>query len=215
MQFNDNRGWMGFVNEFFRKKLFKDKRFLIILALVNFAAGFYSISYYLPQLSQTNPWFWLFVPDCPVYALLFGLNILLLVLEKPSELLSFVSIIGNLKYGLWTIFVFFLSGTMGLYWLFILSHALLIIETIVLAGLFSFKVKHVLVALVWFALNDYFDYVLGLHPFVQGDLVIQAGLFAIISSLLLPFIVSILFSAKSSNAPIRKEIVGGRWAKRI
>ena len=199
-----------------------DKRFLFVLALINFAAGIYSLSYYLPQLNQTTPWLWLFVADCPIYALLFGINILLLIREKPSAMLSFLSIVGNFKYGLWTIFVFFLSGEMSVYWLFILSHLLLIAETIIFARLFQFKLKHVLVAVSWFLINDFFDYVLLTHPFVWEGFLPQVTLFAVISSIVLPIVLAIVFSlggvpnqAHKSHKEEKDSTKRGKWAKRI
>ncbi|MFA6064545.1 MAG: DUF1405 domain-containing protein [archaeon] len=199
-----------------------DKRFLFLLALINFAAGIYSLSYYLPQLNQTSPLFWIFVADCPIFALLFGINVLLLIREKPSAMLSLISIVGNFKYGLWTIFVFYLSGEMSVYWLFILSHLLLIIETIIFAKLFQFKFKHVLFAIVLFLINDFFDYVIGTHPLIFEDFLFKAALFALISSILFPIVLAILFSANSlgETQKVHKEVSKGhvkrgKWAKRL
>ncbi len=199
-----------------------DKRFLFLLALTNFVAGIYSLTYYLPQLDQTTPLFWIFVADCPIFALLFGINVLLLIKEKPSPMLSLISIVGNIKYGLWTIFVFYLSANMGLYWLFILSHLLLIIETIIFAKLFQFKLKHVLVAVLFFLINDFFDYVLGTHPLVLDEILSKVALFAIISSILLPIVLAVLFSVtqekqiKKVHKEVPKEsIKRGKWAKRL
>jgi len=206
-----------------------DKRFLFVLALINFAAGIYSLSYYLPQLNETSPLLWIFVADCPIFALLFGLNILLLIREKPSSMLSFISIVGNIKFGLWTIFVFYLSQEMSLYWLFILSHLLLIVETIIFAKLFAFRLKHVLFAMLLFLISDLFDYALGTHPYVWEGFVSQVAVFAIISSIILPIMVAILFSvnlnkenynstyneSKSTNKPEKNNFKRGKWAKRI
>jgi len=199
-----------------------DKRILFVLALINFAAGIYSLSYYLTQLNQTNPLLWIFVADCPIYALLFGINVLLLIREKPSASLSLISIVGNFKYGLWTIFVFFLSGEMSLHWLFILSHLLLIIETVIFVKLFKFKLKHVIFVVLWFLLNDFFDYVIGTHPVIWGGFLSKVALFALFSSIVLPIVLAILFSDNSSSIkPSANQNKGqgsikqGKWAKRI
>ena len=181
----------------FAMNIFASKKwFLVLLALINFAAGIYSISYYLPQLSVTNPLLWIFVIDCPFYAILFGVVVLLLAAGIRSGLLGLVSIVGSIKYGLWTIFVFLLLPNPLTYSMFLLSHALLIIETIVLWKVFSFKVKHFLVALLWFLANDYLDYALGLHPWFEEQYFVLVACFAIASSIMLTFLVSVLFSLR-------------------
>ena len=179
--------------------LFRNKLFLLFLALVNFAVGAFSFSYYLPQLSQSNLLVWIFIADCPIYAVLFGINLLLLVLDRPNSFLSFITIVGNFKYGLWTIFVMFLSGAAFSYPVFILSHVLFIMETLVLFDLFVFRVKHVLFATVWFVFNDFLDYALGLHPWIEGNLVSLAGLFSVSSSIILPFLLSVLYSKRENR----------------
>ncbi|MFA5931398.1 MAG: DUF1405 domain-containing protein [archaeon] len=181
--------------------IIRNKFFLLILALINFAAGIYSFSYYLPQLQTNSFWSWILIADCPIFAILFGINLILILLDKRSELLSFISIIGNIKYGLWTIFVLIISGAAPANELIIFSHFLLILETIVLFDLFSFKVKHVLIAAVLFAINDFFDYVLGLHPFVKEGFLADAALFSLASTIILPFLVSILFSIREELPP--------------
>jgi len=195
--------------------LFRNKLFLVLLLIINFFAGIYSISYYLPQLGQSQWFFWLFIIDCPLYAILFGINIFLLLMDKPSEALSFISIVGNFKYGLWTIFVLTVSGLAGVQWLFVLSHILLVIETIVLAGLFAFKVKHVLLALLWFSINDFIDYFFGMHPFVLGGFLFYSMSFALASTIILPFLLSILFSSKDKVVLPARAKSRKRWAKSI
>lgn len=185
-------------------ELLYDKRFLFLIALINFAAGFYSLSYYWPQLVASPAMFWIFIADCPFYAILFGLNILLLIKGTPSRLLSFISIIGNIKYGLWTIFVILVSPAFPGNALFILSHLLLISEVILFYSLFNFKVKHVIFALVWFLANDYLDYVLLFHPPVADNVLQMVGLFSICCSIIIPLVVSVIFSA---DMPTKEETV--------
>ena len=172
------------------------KWFLVLLALINFAAGIYSISYYAPQLAATNPLLWLFVIDCPFYAILFGVVVLLLAAGIRSGLLGLISLVGSIKYGLWTIFVFLLLPNPLTYSLFLFSHSLLIIETIVLWKVFSFRVKHFLIALLWFLANDYLDYAMGAHPWFEEQYFVLVASFAIASSIILTFALSALFSSR-------------------
>jgi uncharacterized membrane protein YpjA len=183
----------------------------------------------LPQLNNTSILFWIFVADCPVYALFFGLNVLLLLKEKPSPTLSLVSIVGNFKYGLWTIFVFYLIGGLGVYWLFIISHLLLMFETILFVRLFSFKLKHVLIAIGWFLFNDLLDYYFALHPYAPDKILSSVALFAVLCSIVLPILLAILFSMRVDSTKkfvglnqnrqngqnSAKQVKKSRWAKGI
>jgi uncharacterized membrane protein YpjA len=194
-------------------RLFRAKGFLVFLALINFAAAFFSLSFYWNQLVE-NPFLWFVVADCPFYAFLFGLNLLLLVGGKTNGSLSFISIMGNFKYGFWTVFVLFVSGQAGLFWWVVLAHLLMVLETIVLLGLFKFTIKNVLVALVWFALNDFFDFVFGLHPFVSGGYLFCAAVFALSCTIVLPLILSVLFSFAGQKILTEKKVeVRGRFAR--
>ncbi|MFA5763310.1 MAG: DUF1405 domain-containing protein [archaeon] len=176
--------------------LFENKKFLLLLVLINFLAGFYSINYYFSQLSQTNPFLWLFVIDCPLYAIIFGIVLLLKIKEKKIEWLFFISIVGNIKYGLWTIFVLFQANMLFSYPLLLLGHILLVLEVIVLYKKYIFRLKHLILGLIWFILNDFFDYVLLTHPVFSGNFAFVA-FFAIISTIFISFFVSIFFIRQS------------------
>jgi len=181
------------------------KWFLVLLAIINFVAGIYSISYYSPQLSTTAPWLWLFVVDCPFYAILFGVVVLLLAAGVRSGLLGLISVVGSIKYGLWTIFIFLLLPNPLTYSTFLLSHALLIIETIVLWKVFSFKVKHFLLTIIWFLVNDYLDYVIGTHPWLLEEHFALIACFSIASSLVLTFVLSALFSSREGAQALPRQ----------
>jgi uncharacterized membrane protein YpjA len=178
-------------------KLFENKKFLFLLFLINIFAGLYSIQFYLSQLKTTNPLLWLFVIDCPLYSIIFGIVLLLKIKDKSIPLLTFISISGNIKYSLWTLFVLLMISGLLDYYVLTIGHILLFIETIVLYRKEVFKLKHYLFVLIWFLLNDFFDYVLGIHPFFIGNFEIVA-IFAIISSFLVTFFVSLIFS-KAKN----------------
>lgn len=195
-------------------EVFRNKLFLLVISLINFAAGMYSFSYYSSQLSATDPLLWIFVADCPLYAIIFGLVLISFIFDFPSRTLAFISIVGNVKYAFWTIFVLLISNTFTVNALVIASHSLLLVESIILLGLFAYRVKHVLLAIVWFIINDYFDYVIGTHPYVPEGFLIAAGVFALVSTLLLPFVISIVFSSKDDFVPKIVKKRGGKWGVR-
>jgi uncharacterized membrane protein YpjA len=178
-------------------KAFQNKKFLVLLALVNFLAGFYSISYYLWQLEKINPLLWVFVIDCPFYAILFGLNLILLLKNKPSAFLTLVSIVGNLKYGFWTIIALILPGILFSFPVLLVGHLLLIVEVIVFFKITKFKVKHFIPVFVWFIFNDILDYFFGLHPFFEDGLFFEMMIVSFVLSLILSVLISTFFSANN------------------
>ena len=177
-------------------KIFENKKFLILLALINFIAGFYSITYYFWQLEKTSPLFWIFIIDCPLYAILFGINLVLVAKNKPSPIIGLASIVGNLKYGLWTLTALILPGIILSFPTLFLGHVLLIIEIIVLYKVFSFKIKHFIIVLVWFFFNDVLDYFVGIHPYFEPQLFNELMWFSFLSTLVLSFLIATFFSKK-------------------
>ena len=164
--------------------------------LINLAAGIYSISYYFSHLEKTNPLLWLFVIDCPLYSIIFGINLYLLAKEKQKPLLGFVSIVGNIKYGLWTIFALLLPGLIFIYPLYVIGHLLLILEVIIFYKIFAIKIKHIIIVLAWFLINDFLDYFVGTHPYFEPQIFNEMLLFSFISTIFLVFIGAIFFSKK-------------------
>ena len=78
-----------------------------------------------------------------------------------------------------------------------------------------------LIVTVWFIVNDYIDYALGMHPFVESSLLVWAAFFALFSSAIIPFALAVLFSSKEtsvitsvSSPTSHKEVKRkGKWAK--
>ncbi len=174
----------------------RSKRFLLLLTIINLVAGFYSISYYFWQLEKTNPLFWIFIIDCPLYSIIFGINLYLMAKEKANPLLGFVSIVGSLKYGLWTIFALLLPGFIFAFPTLLVGHLLLIVEVILLYKIFKFKLKHLIIVLGWFLLNDILDYFVGIHPYFEQQFFNEIMLFSFVSTFILVFLIAIIFSKR-------------------
>lgn len=176
-----------------------DKVFLFILGLVNILAGIYSFSFYATQLASSPFWLWIFIADCPLAAILFGVCVILLALGLRVRWLCFLSLVASVKFSLWTIFVLIVSGSFIPLWWIVLVHFLLLVEVIVFFGLFDFRVKNVLIALVFFSIGDFFDYVLKTHPIMPLEVILFAGVFAIFSTIILSLFLPIIFSSKSKK----------------
>lgn len=177
-------------------KLFENKKFLFILALINFIAGIYALQYYFLQLQNTNPLLWIFVVDCPLYAFLFGIILILKIKKIEKPWLVFIVLVGVVKYALWTLFVLWQGNFLAIYYTFTWSHILMVVETLVFFRVYAFKIRHVLLAIVWFIVCDFFDYVIGTHPFFEGNFE-NVMIFAILSTIFLPILLSLIYSRQS------------------
>lgn len=173
--------------------------FLFLLGVINIVAGFYSLSFYAPQLSSSSIFLWPFIADCPFAAILFGAVLLMLSAGIKVRWLSFLAIMANVKFASWTIFVLAASGYMFSLWWILLVHLGLLIEVVVFFGLFDFRVKDVLLAIVLFSIGDYFDYVVGTHPIIPSNVFFFAGMFAILSTILFSFALPLIFSSKGGS----------------
>ncbi len=146
---------------------------LFLLTLLALAIGTW---FYLPQLSAMPMELWLFVPDCPLYALL-GAALVLWHFPR-SRIWAFVVGSGLALYGSWTIFVLLLHPSVYFapdqYWLsaiLVAGHLGMIIEGLIVLPKTSTKTMLV-IALAWFGLNTYMDYHLGplsTHPWIPAQ----------------------------------------------
>jgi uncharacterized membrane protein YpjA len=150
------------------------RRFWEILAFINLAGALAGFFYYIPQLSQTQILLWPFVPDCPLYVLLFFLCSVLILKGKRIGWLEALTAVGTLKYGLWTAIViplfsgYFLSPSHYILYLPLwISHIGMLLES---AFLFR-KITKREFALIsgWFVLNDFMDYFVGTRPLLPSD----------------------------------------------
>lgn len=142
--------------------------FVIAANAVGALYGF--VFYYGEALKSVNPVLAVFVPDCPLYALLFAVALALMCLGRRLNLFYFLVFIGALKYGFWTMFVlvkysdYYFTQNSLLYSILFVSHLGLFLETVLLLGKITLKKSHLPIALVWFLMNDLADYVLKTHP---------------------------------------------------
>ena len=160
--------------------------FIIAANLGGAAFGFFV--YYAEQFSVTSPLLWVFVGDCPLYALLFAVALYFRAAPRPEQLkrrfsrmpdlsvLWFLVFVGAMKYGFWTVFVlatysqFYFTPESGLmYTILFGSHLFLMFETMLLVGKVRVSEIFLPVSLVWFLVNDLSDYLLGTHPPLPGQ----------------------------------------------
>ncbi len=144
----------------FRETLFWPVFFL------NIAGFLYGITLFYPlQLLSASPFLWIFIPDCPLFALTFALSLLFLRLGKRWNFFYFLSFAGGLKYGFWTVFVlafyssfYFSPQTALMYGALFVAHIFLFLEQFALPGKVRVKAWFLPAALLFFFLFDVPDY---------------------------------------------------------
>ena len=154
---------------------------IVAINLVGTAFGFW---YYRFQLAQTPLVMWPFVPDSPAATLFVALSLTAWKLDYDIEWLHMLAFYGNIKLGLWTLFVqLVLNGPGGiatwLYWFLILSHLAMALQSFLIYRYADFSVGAVAAATVWYGFNDLVDYFAPLvgefhHTFLRAELVTGA-----------------------------------------
>jgi uncharacterized membrane protein YpjA len=137
------------------------------------ALGFWL--WYGPTFAMFPAWQWPFVPDCPLFALLFVPSLALILLKRPAPRYNAWVAFGLIKYGVWTVFVW------TLYWvhsgkltaesiLMTASHVGMILEGLLLLSfgpapspskgprLLRVDWLTVTICAAWYGLSDWMDY---------------------------------------------------------
>ncbi|MBI5253142.1 MAG: DUF1405 domain-containing protein [Euryarchaeota archaeon] len=146
-------------------------KILFAAMLTNLAGAAFGFLYYKTMFASLSLKYWIFIPDSPLSTLIFSISILLILIGKKNNLLSFAACVYVMKYGFWTVFVIlFYSGyflapqNAPFYWLMFVLHLGMIIEPVFILRTIEPRRGHLLFLLFWFLLNDYVDYWLGITP---------------------------------------------------
>jgi len=151
--------------------------FLWLVFILNIAGTLWGFEWYWDQLVET-PWLLrIFVPDCPLHAMLFALYILMLIRDIPADkgwrkFIAWTAVLGCVKYGIWTIVIigqFLISpgaSPDSQDWLLFASHIGMTLQGLAYSARMSSASQYISLAVVWFALNDMSDYGLGTHPYL-------------------------------------------------
>jgi uncharacterized membrane protein YpjA len=156
------------------QKLFYNHSMLTILILFNLIGTVWGFIWYGPQLAIT-PWYlMLFVPDCPLQALIFAIFLTLYPFRSQREatasedFLVWLAVLGSIKYGLWTQIILgqaimadsYSTDTLILF----ASHFGMTLEGLIYFPRGQRRFRPILAVALWFAANDGFDYFLDTHP---------------------------------------------------
>ncbi|SES80321.1 Uncharacterized membrane protein YpjA [Oceanobacillus limi] len=151
------------------KYLLLDRRFLIILFIINLFGTIYGYMWYESQLAVTPTKFLLFVPDSPTASLFFTVFLLFFIFRKNVPYIEALGMITLFKYGIWAVvmnlLMLIVNGSLS--WegyMLIASHGAMAIQGLLYAPYYKIKLKHIVVAAVWTLHNDVIDYVFEMMP---------------------------------------------------
>ena len=152
------------------KQKLQDRKTLLDLAAVNIAGTAFGFFFYYPQLGDNPLHLWPFIPDSPLATLFAALTFLLIAHDKRNSIVEALAVIGNLKYGLWTVFVliyyseiFYAGNPLWMYLFLLVSHLGMALQALFIAEISEIDFKAFVAAFSWFVVNDIIDYSLGIH----------------------------------------------------
>ncbi|NPV27644.1 MAG: DUF1405 domain-containing protein [Firmicutes bacterium] len=192
---------------------FKKPWFILGVILGNLFGTGLGFFWYQEQLAHTAIKYWVFIPDCPEFALFFVLMLLGIRLNRRNQLFEVITWFGLLKYGAWTV------STIGLFFgavklqhleitlayageelVLFVAHLGMFLEGLWLTQFLRLTGRRLLVTAGWFAIADYFDWVVGVFPrlpYLPHLNLVRAE--SIISTLLLIGILSCLYFTENGN----------------
>lgn len=145
------------------------RTFLLLLLIINIFGTIYGYIWYGGQLSNTEPIFYIFVPDSPTASLFFCLAVLGWIFGRNFKLMEVLALITLIKYGLWAVVMNLLTlgvtgnlGWMG--WMLVFSHFMMAVQAVLYLPNYRFGKVHVFIAAIWTLHNDVIDYVFGQMP---------------------------------------------------
>lgn len=165
--------------------LFESRSILWALLIINGLGTIYGFIWYGNQLLDT-PWQYLiFVPDSPTASGFFTLFILYRLMGSSNRWIESFAAVTSLKYGIWAVAMIVL-GAIGrlaplgeslslasfdqVDWMLMTSHSGMALEALLFIKWYRFKWIHLLGIGLWTILNDFMDYIAGVHPYLPGSL---------------------------------------------
>lgn len=134
---------------------------LIILAIINFIAGIYSVKIYTTFISKFDFVYWFFIPTCALPLLLSALFYILLLRKKNVPILNLYCATANISYGTIMIILYptiaSIRGIKLFYVLQILFHLLMIIQGMYIWQYIKIRFHQLYIVIFWYLLKGYMD----------------------------------------------------------
>lgn len=149
--------------------ILRDKRFLILLFVINLFGTIYGYMWYGSQLAITPEIFLIFVPDSPTASLFFTVFLLFFIFGKNVPYIEALGMITLFKYGVWAVVMNILTlivdGSLSpAGYMLMLSHGAMALQGLLYAPYYKLKLRHIVVAAIWTLHNDVIDYVFEMMP---------------------------------------------------
>ena len=164
---------MEYKEFFHRFKADPITRYLLLLSsLIGTGFGFY---YYEWQLRITPVYYWPLVPDSPFFTLMYVLVLAAYSMGRRSNLFDTFTFIGLNKVGIWSLFVllydfdYYFSPQTWMFRsvLFLLHIGMILCAFTLLKDMEWPGTERMGLLLAVFVVLDYFDYIVGTHPYLH------------------------------------------------
>lgn len=158
--------------------VYKDRRILALVIFINIIGSLFGLYYYWEQLSVTPWYYWIFVPDCPLYTFLMIFALIFLIAGKRYDTFNTITAVGLAMYGTWTMVIllyfneiYFAPANALMSTGLFVSHFGMALESVLLmpylkkVGIISW-----LIAWAWFFIQTVFDYFV---PYIHNGLTMR------------------------------------------
>lgn len=172
-------------------------RYIKLLILINFLGSIYGYYWYRYQLAET-PWYlWPLIPDSPLSSTLFMVAMYFWLKGKLNPVFGLLAFLMVIKYGIWAVVInlhyWYITGIFTFEnWMLTLSHAGMALEGYLFLRDYSFGRWALYIAGVWLVIQDFADYLFGLHPYLFDE---SQWNLALITAIVLTFCI-IAYSSK-------------------
>ncbi len=143
--------------------------FMTAVLVINVFGTIYGYIWYGGQLANTEPHFWLFVPDSPTASLFFCIALFGWIIGKHFKLIEALALVTLVKYGIWAVVMNLLTvvelGSLSPEgWMLVFSHFMMAVQAVLYIPKYAFGFTQVIIAAIWTLHNDVIDYVFGQMP---------------------------------------------------
>ncbi len=157
-------------------------KYVWLVIAINVGGSIFGFLYYRSQLIQTNIFMWPIIPDSPMATLFIVISLLGIKFNYTIESVNMLAFFGCIKYGLWTPYILlifrsdfqYLNPIMYnfLFW----SHLSMAMQGFVIYRYSDFPIKAILIASIWYTLNDVLDYFLYFlggphHTYIPSEII--------------------------------------------
>lgn len=145
--------------------------------ILNLIWGIFGVLSYFPQTDRVSFLLWLFIPDCPLYSLMFAIFLIDRERIKSHQTYMWILTFGLIKFALAAPVIFFLKPnhyhaipifgiTLPNIYPFDYFHLIMLFQGLLVAAFFLEKSwHHFSIAFLWLLLNDFIDFVFLTFPF--------------------------------------------------